>query len=153
MLPPTDALLVSSKLLETEELVEVRSPSPVMLLLDPVIEPPKVKAFRVRVPPPVDWMVLVPPPKKVNPPPELVTLIPADELMPTAVTVFEEVMDLVISREPAKVDEAVPLPMKLPNKVRLPDEARVRSAVLAPLSICNDSEAVPVLVAWIKNLF
>ena len=53
-LPPIEARLVTSKLLETDELVEVRSPRPVILFEPPVTAPPKVKALMVRVPELVD---------------------------------------------------------------------------------------------------
>ena len=53
---------------------------------------------------------------------------------------------LDIFNEPEKDDEPVP------DRVRLPVEARVRSTVLDPFNIWSDSEAVPVLLAaWIKN--
>ena len=56
VLPPILALFVNSKLLETEALVLVRRPMPVMLLELAVKRPPNVKALMVKVPA-RDWIV------------------------------------------------------------------------------------------------
>ena len=47
------------------------------------------------------------------------------------------VMDLVVLRLPEKVDEPVP------DRVRLPVEARVKSLRLLPFNMLNDSEVAP----------
>ena len=49
-LPPIEAKLVNSKLLETLALVAVSKPKPVILFEFPVTSPPKVKALMVKVP-------------------------------------------------------------------------------------------------------
>jgi hypothetical protein len=49
-LPPIEAKLPTSKLLETEALVADNRAKPVILLLLPVMLPPRVKALMVRVP-------------------------------------------------------------------------------------------------------
>ena len=84
-LPPMEAFLTNSKLLETLALVAVKRLTPVILLELAVRVPPKVKALMVRVPELVDWIVLVPPPWKVKPPPERVLInVPLVETSPVA---------------------------------------------------------------------
>ena len=70
-----------------------------------------------------------------------------------AVTELVTVRDREMLREPLKELEPAPWPVRLPKRVRLPDEARVTKAVLELLTNCNDSEETPLTVPdLIKNL-
>ena len=96
--------------------------------------PPRVKALTWRVP--VEEIMLVPPPLKVRPPPEVVI-----KMLSKSAWVARR--PLVISSEPAKELEPVFDPVKIPAKVRVleilavPPTSRVVLRV-PPLLMPND---------------
>src|SRR3989344_7003536 len=96
----------------------------------PVISPPRVKAFNWRVP--VEEIMLVPPPLKVNPPPDVVTRI----LLKSASAARRP---LAMSKEPAKDEEPVPFTVKSPDMVWSPARLKLPD-ILAP----PPNDAVPL---------
>jgi hypothetical protein len=140
-LPPTEARLVISKLLETLALVnaareEVMLFKLSMFLLFPVTSPPRVKALMVRVPELSDLITLEPPPLK--------------EITPlTAVAVrLEPLNPLTASIDPENVLEAVLLEVITPPRVRVPDMLAVpptsRVVLITFPALMPSRELVPV---------
>ena len=74
--------------------------------------PPRVKALTWRVP--VEEIMLVPPPLKVRPPPEVVI-----KMLSKSAWVARRPFD--ISKEPAKDEEPVPENTPVPPEVKLPE--------------------------------
>jgi hypothetical protein len=114
VLPPILATLVTSKLLETEALEEVKRPIPVMLFEAPVIAPPNEKALMVVAERALTPEILLLPKAKAPERFKAPRLEVPDVLKPVAVTVLLEVKDLVRSKLPAKELEPVLLEKMLP---------------------------------------
>ena len=133
-LPPIDAKLPTSKLLDTEALLVLRRVNPVILLFAPITLPPNVNAFICNVPELSDLITLVPPPLKLRTPLDavMVALValtplamssdPAKELEPVpeernnaaVVTLPVAWTPLLVSTDPAENEEEAPLTVRLP---------------------------------------
>ena len=151
MLPPMDAVLVISRLLETEAFVAPKRATLVMLFEFAFKAPPSWKALIWRVPP-EDWIVLVPPPVKERPLPEprmlnapVMLVAPLRFEVPVMARVPVPVMaaarrPLVMSREPEKELLPVFVPRNKPLVVTFP-------AAWIPRLVLSDpeNELEPVL--------